>query len=326
MNTILTNSTAKKSLSRLLKILIFSGLVWAIYQQIASQENFEAITWTFLSSLHFQNMLWFLGVCSFSFLNWGIEAQKWRQLMLKVERLSFKDAFRAILCGITLSLFTPNRVGEYGGRVLILQHANRLQAIAVTLVGSLSQIIANVSLGAIGFVSFAGIYLQWEVWQVVGMGVLAVLLIGALLLVYFQVQKSERWIAKIPFFRRYKNHFSPIEAYHTHELAQVLGWSFLRNTVFTLQYIGLCWAYNMEVNALTAWMIVNTIFCVQLFTPSIALVELGIRGNIALFFWSYVTNNQLAIIAATFSLWWINLVIPAIIGWWLISRLNIFKP
>ncbi|MEZ4887449.1 MAG: lysylphosphatidylglycerol synthase domain-containing protein [Chitinophagales bacterium] len=325
MNTILTNSFFKKNLTRLLKVLIFSGLVLAIYQQIARQKDFEAIAWTFLSSFRFQNVCWLLGVCSFTFVNWGIEAQKWRQLLSKMERLSFKDAFRAILCGITLSLFTPNRVGEYGGRVLILQHANRLQAIAVTLVGSLSQIIANVTLGAIGFLSFAAFYLQWQSWQI-GIAVGAsILLITALFLVYFQVQKSEQWLAKIPFFRRYKTYFAPIAAYNTPELRQVLGWSFLRNMVFTLQYIGLCWTYNMEVDVWTAWTVVNTIFFVQLFIPSIALIELGIRGNVALFFWGYVTANHLAIIAATFSLWWVNLVMPALVGWWLISRLNILE-
>ncbi len=321
----MSNPDFKKNLTRFLKILIFSGLVWAIYQQIARQENVEAIIWTFLISFKFHNAAWMMGVCSFTFVNWGIEAQKWRQLLTKMERLSFKDAFRAILCGITLSLFTPNRVGEYGGRVLILQHANRLQAIAVTLVGSLSQIIANVTLGAIGFLTFAGFYLKWNGWQMELAIAGAVLLIVALLLVYFHVQKAEQWMGKIPFFRRYKSYFKPIETYSQRELAQVLGWSFLRNLVFTLQYIGLCWAFNMEVGLLTAWMVVNTIFFVQLFIPSIALIELGIRGNLAIFFWGYVTTNHLAIIAATFSLWWINLMMPAIVGWWLISRLNVLE-
>lgn len=322
---VLSNSDSKKNPTRLLKVLIFSGLVWAIYQQIARQENIEAITWTFLRSFHFQNIAWLLGVCSFSFVNWGIEAQKWRQLLFKMERISFKDAFRAILCGITLSLFTPNRVGEYGGRVLILQHANRWEAIAVTLVGSLSQIIANVTLGVIGFLCFARFYLKWNWWQMeLAVGV-AVLLIIALLLLYFQVHKAEKWMSKIPFVRRYKNYFKPIEAYSQRDLLQVLGWSFLRNLVFTLQYIGLCWTFNMEVGLLTAWMVVHTIFFVQLFIPSIALIELGIRGNLALFFWGYVTNHHIAIIAATFSLWWINLMMPAVVGWWLISRLNVLE-
>lgn len=321
----MTNSNSKKNLTRFLKILIFSGLVWAIYQQIARQENLESIIWGFLSSFKIKNAAWLIGVCSFSFVNWGIEAQKWRQLLSKMERLSFKDAFRAILCGITLSLFTPNRVGEYGGRVLILQHANRLEAIAVTLVGSLSQIIANVTLGAVGFLIFVGFYLHWNLWQIELAIAGAVLLIIALLFVYFHVQKAEQWMGKIPFFRRYKNYFKPIEAYSQRELAQVLGWSFLRNLVFTLQYIGLCWTFNMEVGLFTAWMVVNTIFFVQLFIPSIALIELGIRGNLALFFWGYVTTNHLAIIAATFSLWWINLMMPAIVGWWLISRLNVLE-
>ncbi len=292
---------------------------------MARQEDFEAIFWEFLVAFERKNGLWLLGVCSFTFVNWGIEAQKWRELMAKIEGLTFTEAFRAILCGITLSLFTPNRVGEYGGRVLILKSANRLEAIAVTLVGSLSQIIANVSFGAIGFLYFVLYYWRWESWQIVGISVLIVSMIGILMLVYFRVQQSEKWLAKLPFLKRYQSYFSPIAGYRQQELFRVLTWSFLRNMVFTLQYIGLCWAYNMEVSLWTAWILVNTIFFVQMFIPSIALIELGIRGNIALFFWGFVTANQLAIIAATFSLWWINLVVPALIGGFLISRLDVLE-
>ena len=59
--------------------------------------------------------------------------------------------------------------------------------------------------------------------------------------------------------------------------------------------------------------------------PSVALVELGIRGNVALFFLTYITENSLAILAATFSLWTINLLLPAILGAVVIGGLDIFS-
>ena len=53
------------------------------------------------------------------FLNWLVEALKWRYMISKIENISIMTAYRAVLTGITVSTFTPNRIGEYGGRVFV---------------------------------------------------------------------------------------------------------------------------------------------------------------------------------------------------------------
>ena len=67
----------------------------------------------------------------FVFVNWGIEARKWQLLMKAVQPMSFITAFKSVLCGVTLSLNTPNRMGEYGGRILFVKEGNRIKAIAL---------------------------------------------------------------------------------------------------------------------------------------------------------------------------------------------------
>jgi len=48
--------------------------------------------------------------------------------------------------------------------------------------------------------------------------------------------------------------------------------------------------------------------------PSIALVEFGIRGAAASYFFSAITLDILPVLNAVFSLWLINLAIPALAG------------
>ena len=55
------------------------------------------------------------------FLNWFLESLKWRFLISKIEKISINRSIRAIFSGITISTFTPNRIGEYGGRVFCLE-------------------------------------------------------------------------------------------------------------------------------------------------------------------------------------------------------------
>jgi hypothetical protein len=86
------------------------------------------------------------------FVNWGLEAKKWQLLVSGVQNISFFRAFRAIFTGQAIALNTFNGVGEYVGRVVYLKDGNRLRAVALSIVGSLSQIIVTMVLGIIGLI------------------------------------------------------------------------------------------------------------------------------------------------------------------------------
>ena len=47
------------------------------------------------------------------------------------------------------------------------------------------------------------------------------------------------------------------------------------------------------------------------------------RGNLAVYLWQQFGANDLSALAATFSLWVINLILPALIGTFLLLRVNI---
>lgn len=307
------------------KLALLIVLLVAVYQQIVGQAALEDMTQLFLSNVNLNNLIYFLVVLLLMLLNWGVEAWKWQQLMSKIEELSFVKSFRAILCGVTLSMFTPNRVGEYGGRVLLLQKADKLQGVALSLVGSLSQIIANSLMGCIGFFSFCFMYNYLTNWQLGFFAILVSIIWLTLFVLYFNIQYIEKIAQKIAYFQLFVPYVAPITQYSRRELLIVLCLSLGRYGVYTGQYLILLWALGIPISLGSGLMMVSSIFFVQSVLPSMAVVEMGIRGNIALFFLGYLTENMLGILAATFLLWIINLLLPALGGLFLLLKMNIWS-
>src|SRR6202000_407629 len=78
-------------------------------------------------------------------VNWLLESFKWRYLSRKIETISAWGAIEAVFCGLTWAIFTPNRLGEYAGRVLFLPTRKRIHGVSAMAVGAFGQnVITNV--------------------------------------------------------------------------------------------------------------------------------------------------------------------------------------
>src|SRR5690349_23060990 len=93
-------------------------------------------------------------------VNWGIEARKWQVLVSRVERINLFTAFRAVLSGLSLSLFVPNGIGDYAGRIAFMHEGNRLRSVTLTLIGSMAQLIVTLTGGLFGL-----LYLRNNAWH-----------------------------------------------------------------------------------------------------------------------------------------------------------------
>tara|TARA_B110000037_G_C17010938_1_gene461264 strand:- start:662 stop:850 length:189 start_codon:yes stop_codon:yes gene_type:complete len=50
--------------------------------------------------------------------------------------------------------------------------------------------------------------------------------------------------------------------------------------------------------------------------PSVPFIDLGVKGNALVLLLSILTDNELGIVLAVFSIWVINIIIPAIAGYY----------
>jgi len=132
--------------------LLFLWLSWSIYREIKNQPDLKKAWQHIQASLH-SVLLWNLAaVILLMIINWSLEAIKWKLSIRKIQQVSFGKALKAIFSGVSFSVSTPNRIGEYFGRILYMNEGNRLKTISLTIVSNISQLIVTLFAGALGLI------------------------------------------------------------------------------------------------------------------------------------------------------------------------------
>ncbi len=140
----------KKTISFLLKIGIVAFAIFFLFEQLTTKTATDQFKQTDIIEQLKDNYFTILIVFIMMFLNWFLESLKWRFMISKIEAISLFQSFRAVFSGITVSAFTPNRVGEYAGRVFCLEKADRMQAVLITVIGSMAQLLTTIFFGLLG--------------------------------------------------------------------------------------------------------------------------------------------------------------------------------
>lgn len=312
--------------------LLGAWLFYSLYKQVKGQAHLQESIELIKQAPLGNHALKFWTVVILVFVNWGIEARKWHLLVKSLQPFSYFIAFKSVLSGVALSLNTPNRIAEYGGRILYVKEGNRIKAISLSIAGSISQLIITLLMGCTGLVFF--IYTQQSsVNFIMGLSffwvkILLFISTGAaciLLFIYFKLSWLIKIIEKIPPFSKYAHYISVLEDFHAKVLLRLLSLSLLRFFVFVLQYILLLQALNIEINWVQGFAVISILFLVLAIVPSFAIADLGIRGKFSVELLALYSANTVGIIGTTFGIWFINLFIPAIAGSILILSTKIFK-
>lgn len=300
-----------------LKWIIFIANIAYLYFTVGREENLFQLTEQLKRSFSVQQpvLYKFIFLLSFSlvFANWGLEALKWKILVRKFQRISFKRCYAAILCGSAVSLWIPNRAGEYLGRIIFIRPGARIKGVLATLVGSFAQLSITLILGIGGGLYYA--YMHWPkntFWVV--FPVLGLVFIGLLLFFYFNINKIRYLLPRRSFISRFRKYLVVYSFYGFRDLAKVLGFSLLRYIVFSGQFILLLWFFSGNVPPIQCWLAIFLIYLVQTVIPANALTELGIRGASSVFFLQNFITDPAAILSASYGVWLINLLLPGILG------------
>jgi hypothetical protein len=113
--------------------------------------------------------------------------------------------------------------------------------------------------------------------------------------------------------------------YSFRDLFITLIFSIVRYFIFSLQFILLLDIFGVDVSFFDAVFAVMLVFFFITITPTITIAEIGVRGSVAIFIIGFFSSNSLGILSSTCTLWFINLIIPAIIGSFFIFSLKFFR-
>jgi len=296
--------------------------IYFVYNKVNNQENLRAFT-DLMQSIAPQVMYSTLAaVVMLMAMNWLIEVVKWRYLSRGLERLTFWKATKSVFCGLTWAIFTPNRIGEYGGRVLLLQPQNRARGAVLMGVGLFAQLVLTSVFGAVSIAWFVSTFMAAPASVLVGVWLLAIIYVAAFLLLYFNVHWVDNLVGRVKLLRRVQPFFSVLQDVQPRELRVVLLLSFTRFVIFTSQYILLMLVILPEIPLVAMILMIFILFFVQAAVPSLDIFDFSVRSFVAGNLYSYVTNQEIAVMAIVSCVWFVNLILPAIIGSFFVLNVN----
>ena len=309
--------------------VLFILLIGGLYKQISSTPDFFN-KWGQISSEWNSWKFWLSIVLVF--INWGIESIKWRLLVNQVQQFSFASAVKSVLSGCAVTLLTPNRVGEFGGRILYVKAEHRLKAISLSLVGSVSQLLVTMLMGSLGllYIKFFFPYnnrLLSFLPELLSDAILYLTVGSSLLLLLFYLRL--RWLIiildRLPSLKKLVNHIRVLDEFSLQQLMQILFLSLVRYIVFVLQYVLLLHVMQVDVASWLCFCLLTVFYMLMTIIPSLGFVELPVRVTTAWVIFKMYTDNELGIGVASMGIWLINVVLPAVIGSLLLLNIKIIK-
>jgi len=323
------NKNIKLIINYLLGPLLFVILAWSLYRQIIHQPDLEE-RWQQIKSSWQQYQFWI--VFLLMFLNWGIEARKWQLLLIHLEKFSLLRSFKAVMAGCSITMLTPNRIGEYGGRIMYVSEEHRLKAISLTILGSISQLTITMLMGTVGlFLLKYGSIVSVEKFDSVSWLLSPPLLFVSfivtviLLLLYFRVRFITAIVSKIRFLKNLVRYIEVLDVFGGKQLLRILFLSFFRYMVFILQYVLLLKVMEVNIAYPVSFLLLTVFYLVMVLAPTVGFTELPVRATASVLLLKLFSTNIIGIQAAAFGIWLINLVLPAVFGSLLIFGIKIMK-
>lgn len=300
-------------------ILALAALVW----QLTQRANITELLSAYGQNLDAGHLHWLALAILLMPLNWWCEIRKWQLLSGAFSHnIGAWQASKVVLAGAAVSALTPNRVGDYVGRILLVAAPERWKTIAASLTGSFAMLLGILGPGlacALAYLHLRGMDEGWPWFVMPLIVVLSALGFAALLVIYFNVRLLVPLFFRFKFSKKWLRHLVFLRHYDWPILARTLGYSLLRFGIYSVQYYCMAAFFSFAPSLMEGIAAIGTIYLVQTGIPLPPLTGLAVRGSVAIEVWGYWQTNELLVLSATFGLWILNVVLPALVGLWVLG-------
>lgn len=302
----------------LIKLSIVVGAAYFIYNKLVNNRTLDfSVFVDFLSKnnvFSLKNVFFLLFLTVF---NWFFEILKWKSLVSYVSNISFIRALEQSLGGLTASLFTPNRIGEYGAKVIYFQTGLRKKIMLLTLLGNMAQMTVTTILGIIGFLIF---YLEYSpnisiyrIFLFLGILLVIVIISGRYILNNKVQIKGFPLSRIIDFLREIKSDL----------WLKIFSFSFLKYLCFSTQFYVLLLFFKIDISYLDAMSIITSMYLIASIIPVVFIFDVIVKGSVAVYLFSFAGVDELSVLCITTFMWILNFVIPSIFGSYFVLNFNL---
>jgi hypothetical protein len=307
-----SQNKAKQNFILLMKILVAVFSCWYIFTKIEDEHSGLQTAFAAFSEYDFWAITSIIFTITFlSVLNWFFEIFKWKSLTSQIEILSLQIAAFQTLIAHSVAVFTPNRIGDFGVKILFFEAKHHKRILGLNLLNNLAQMMATIVFGILGFLllnqatfhSYTALNTNLLLWFVVGT-----------LLLFFVLKPF-----LVRSFHKFKTHLQLGKK----KPLKVFVLSIIRYALFSHQYFILGWALGWNVDYFTAMPIIFVLYFLASFLPSIFILDSAIKAGIGIYIFSTVGVPSLLIVAISSIMWLLNFALPAIIGSALLLQLKL---
>lgn len=248
----------------------------------------------------------------FTIINLFLEIKKWKTLTKSVKNNSWFEATEQSLASLTFSIITPNRIGEYGAKVLYYPNNKRKQIFLLNFAGNFYQLAVTIILGMIGLV-FLYKYASFSIISTQNSVIIIIALISMVGIFYFLKEKYSKigdWLSKIIELLSFKNN------------KIVILISLLRYLVFSHQFYFLIYCFKLNISYFEAMTAISSVYLIASCIPILSLFDVALKGSVAIIVFSIFEIDSIQILSITTLMWLLNFVFPAIIGSYFVFQFN----
>jgi hypothetical protein len=321
------NKNIKLIINYVVGPLLLLLICYHLYRQISTSPHLSVDQHVIEESIKSNGML--LPLLSFllMFVQWGIEAWKWK-IMMHTTSFSIKwtTSLKMIFAGLSFSFVTPNRLGEFIGRVFYLPSEKRAIGTAFTVYNTIIQISVYGFFAATAFYYFDSSLLLNKMPEAFS-SVLYVLnkislFVSLLCIIFFFTQHRILIIlSRFGFLQKFKNILNECAQIKIDASLVLVGLTMLKSIVFIVQYWLIFSWLGVDISFLSAFVGVSLMVFGLVVVPTVSFLEIGLRWEFSYLLFSVYTSNLLGITIGATIIWLLNVALPALIGaFWLMFR------
>ena len=304
----------------LIKLSIVVGAFYFIYHKLTTNDtlNFNSF-YQFLKDNKVFSIKNVALLVFFSGLNWFFEIIKWRFLVSKFKTLTFFEALEQSLGSLTASLFTPNRIGEYGAKAIYYSKPYRKRILLSNLIGNLMQMTITVVLGGIGFAFYYKTYPISIDFFKISRGILIIL--SVVILSIIGIKKTKYKIKGFS-IQKIKDYIATLG---TNYIALGLFLSLLRYAVFSFQFYFILTLLGIHLSYTEAMVIITSLYLLASIIPTISIFDVVIKGSLAIYLFEAANITELPVLSCILLMWLLNFALPSLFGSYFVLNFKLSK-
>ena len=288
-----------------LKGFILSVAFIYIYRKVVLQ---DIASWGIMvdavRTKSFGYLFLFLGI---TIANWFFEIKKWQTITTVIKKISFAEAAKQSLAALTVSLATPNRIGDYGAKVFYFEKQHRKKIVLLNFVSNAFQLLTTIIFGIAGlFLVFPKLRIDLPEYKII-LGFLILVLVT--FAAYFFRKKE--WFIKGFTIKNVWNYFKNISFSIKLE---TFSYSIIRYLLFSSQFYFLLQFFGANISFLETIPFITSMYLVVSILPMFILFDVIVKGSIAVWLLSIININETVVLTTVFTMWLLNFILPAILG------------